>query len=177
MKRAELAVALERAVAPFVERLKNDLVKVAVAELGARLENARTYAIERLRADLEGKTDGAKLDAGPTDSDRDRAALPRRTPDRRSAVDRDAGAGDDQRDRRRDPEGTHPSSPSTAAVKQLRLCRACRQPGHRSDRCPNGDRDIKPANVISASPPPLGANRTDRFARIEAAARTRRGFA
>lgn len=87
-----------------------------------------------------------------------------------------------------------PSSPSPAPKKRAQMkCGKCGAPGFRKDGCgtshqpmnqqplvvdeerflasTRGDRDLKPANI--PSPPPY--SKSDRFARIEAAAAARRG--
>lgn len=119
---------------------------------------------------------------------RDRAVARDAVPPRAVRIQaRAERARSDQRDRapavapkivRAESEPT-PAKKSRAQMK----CRNCGAAGFRADGCGTshqplnqpavvGDRDVKPQNVPPEAPPP---NRSDRFARIEAAARARQG--
>lgn len=60
-------------------------------------------------------------------------------------------------------------------TKKPRRCSRCDEVGHRSDRCPLGVSLPEALDRQTASPPPV--TKSDRFSRIEQAARVRRGEA
>jgi hypothetical protein len=72
MKRPDLIKLFQ----PYADQLAVELADAAVNHIEGLLERARDYAINKLRAELEGKADGEEED-GPGDRDGRRHRVPR----------------------------------------------------------------------------------------------------
>lgn len=146
--------AVQALVEPVMRAFGDQVVELVHAQVERMLEQAKTRALEALTASFEGKSDAEVVEeAGGEDR-------------RRGARARAGSVAARPKRPRRGPAVRQPSRPA---------CSKCGEAGHNARTC-ESDRDAD-AEVASAplSPPPVSKN--DRFARIEAAARQRRGEA
>lgn len=157
--RAELFAA----VAPHIKALHHELVDALMPQIDKLLERVRADAITRIDAAFAIAPEVVDGEAGPAADDPSPEPSPRRRKEgtSRASVAAPAGSG--------------------------RRCRSCRELGHRANHCPNATTVQietkppkserapaivnKPPPVVNGEPPPL--SKSDRFARIEAAARRR----
>jgi hypothetical protein len=162
MKRhPDIAAALGKAIEPFVRDLAADLAVMLRDHVNDRLEDARTFAIEKLQADLEG-TDHEKADE-EAEADQDGRGIDREDldevddePAARPARKRAGRADRGDRDRR---EGG-PKSPA---------CSKCGAPGHNARSCgrePKGSRrQAIAARASVVAEPPQHARTASRSSR------------
>ena len=155
---------------PFADKLADELAQLTTTHLDGLLERARAYAINKLRAELEGTKDAeAETEVGHRDRDGSRAALPQRN-GRRGVRVRDGS-----------PRAGTGGADRAGAEKGARqpTCSKCKQAGHNARSCgrqpkgnPHGPKSST-TDLVAKPPPPTSL--IDRFAAIEAAARARRG--
>lgn len=138
MKRADL----QKQFQPFADKLAAELAAIAADHLDSLLESARAYAIEKLRAQLEGKPDAEEGD-GPLD---------------REVAGRDVSKRNVGRKHRR-PRGMadRANRAGDAARPKTTTCSRCGEAGHNARTCgrESEDETQEPASTpLVVVPPP-----------------------
>lgn len=168
--RAALAIAVE----PMVAKFTAALIAAMTADVDAHLAGARAAALDHLRASME------VLHVEKRDAEPDRAPAVEAVPARevvaerlRLVVDRDDARG---RDRARATESAPSGEAEAAAPARVNTCSKCGARGFTAKTCGRTHNVVAQSvqTPALASPPPC-TSKSDRFARIEAAARARQG--
>jgi hypothetical protein len=168
---SRIAKAIAAATEPLVRAMATELTRLAAELVEQHLVVARAHAVSQLTANFERKAPDVEADDQRLeDSDADRKPQHRKPrPPVRAGLDEGADRrSDSQSEALRATEGEEVATP----LKSPRKCGACHAVGHRADHCPNLTR---PADVVAEPEPANLSVGSDRFSRIEAAARARVG--